>query len=224
MNEISLKDIEVRPLRGRVLTSSLRLQMTDLSEVSQVETSERSVICRNNHVQLFELGQVARFRHLLLALLCALGISVVNLSTVTAQPHNGEVYKNLIQNFFTETEPSNTKIDERYEAWIPKYQIDSSRNETVRIGGPDISYNKLKNKQFTRMVQVSVEIKDSVQRSEVLVYSDTLSIQELKEVQKGSPPDFRSELPTTYSKTLRPLAIVTASIAGVISLFYIRSR
>jgi hypothetical protein len=145
--------------------------------------------------------------HFLLVLLCGLIALVATSPMATAQSHNGEIIDNLIKDFSSENQLSKIKSDPH-----------------IKIGSPDISYNKLKNKQFTRSIEVSVEIKDSVRRSEVLAYSDTLSLRQLKQIQKASPKDLRAELPTTYARTLRPLAIVTASIAGVISLFYIRSR
>ena len=143
-----------------------------------------------------------------------------------AQISNEAAYRQLLSQFFEkEVGPINSFEGTFVGDWVPKVIFDPSKSSTkVIMGELEINYERIEAQQFKREVIIPMNIQDSTFRSEMLTYTDSLSIEQIREIRKASTAPFKGDAPGRLATLVRPITFVIGSIAGLISLFYIRSR
>jgi hypothetical protein len=142
-----------------------------------------------------------------------------------SQMDNELAYQSLLRDFIQKNPaPVLTWEGEWPDSWRPTFQQDSLATQKITTGELIISYHRLKKATFRREIELPLSIQDSVFRSEILSFSDTLSLDQIREIRKKSPSAFKGDAPGRLATIVRPIIFVTASVAAVVSLFYIRSR
>ena len=150
---------------------------------------------------------------------------VLNLS-IHAQsiPHNGEIYQNLISQYLSTHDVIYKSVGGRpIEKYLPSISLDSSSTAILQIGRPDLQYKKTDNKQYERYISLNLIHQEGSMQSEVVEYRDTLSGKDLRQVIRTSPALLKGDDPTTLSRWVKPITLISGSIAVVVALFYIRS-
>ncbi|MEO1215884.1 MAG: hypothetical protein AAFY45_20275 [Bacteroidota bacterium] len=138
-----------------------------------------------------------------------------------AQKNNAEIYRDLLKEIELLHPQSFKSIEGRYfKDYLPELMVDSSEQDVLQINGFSIVYNPLGKGSYLRDIQIPINIAG---KDENLVYQDTLSGNTLRKVIKKSPEVFKGEDPTTFSRWLKPAAMISASVLGIIGLFFIRS-
>lgn len=143
---------------------------------------------------------------------------------LNAQNHNGHLYQTLLSDFVKESGLVKEWRENMPTGFLPSASVDSSSQKVVRIGEPDIRYEKAGKKRFVRSIRLSLQIQDSSSHFRSLSYQDTLALTQLKMVYKSSPAALRGDKPTAWAKWGAPATLIGLSVGGVISLFYLRSQ
>ncbi len=139
----------------------------------------------------------------------------------SAQQHNGEIYRTLLQEIESLHPQSFKSIEGRYfKDYLPKLMVDSTEQDVLQINGFSILYNPLGKGSYLRDIQIPINISGQERN---LVYQDTLSGKTLRKIIRKSPEVFRGEDPTTFSRWIKPAAMISGSVLGIIGLFFIRS-
>jgi hypothetical protein len=143
-----------------------------------------------------------------------------------SQISNEAAYRQLLSQFFEKDLGTINSFEGTFVGdWVPKIVFDPSKSSTkVIMGELEIVYERIEDQQFKREVIIPMNIQDSTFRSEMLTYTDSLSITQIREIRKGSASPFKGDAPGRMATLVRPVTFVIGSIAGLISLFYIRSR
>lgn len=142
----------------------------------------------------------------------------------SAQLHNGECYRRLVADYFEKNGSNYQQLSGDFlKDWMPPYTIDTS-GSSLFMAPPEITYAGIGKKQYCRSLKVFLNLQDSVMRSEVLTFSDTLSLKQVKAVRRASPKTLKGDTPGFSAKIARPMVIVASSIALIVALFYIRSQ
>lgn len=150
-----------------------------------------------------------------------LGISGV----VHAQPHNGEVYRQLMRGFFDEQGNQFLQVNgSPVEAYTPPYVLDSTTSRQLIVSQASVSYERLGPKRYLRQLSLRLTLQDSSLQAFPLTYTDTLSKSQLKQAFRASPYALQGDMPTPEARWILPAALITASVGGFISLFFLRSR
>lgn len=98
--------------------------------------------------------------------------------------------------------------------------VDSTEQDVLQINGFSILYNPLGKGSYLRDIQIPINISGQERN---LVYQDTLSGKTLRKIIRKSPEVFKGEDPTTFSRWIKPAAMISGSVLGIIGLFFIRS-
>ena len=93
----------------------------------------------------------------------------------------------------------------------------------LRIGVPQVNYENLQGPYFAREITTDLTFVDSTDHLSTVTWRDTLHKRDIAASRKGSPPELKGTDPRWTAKILWPAAMITGGIAGIISLFYIRS-
>ncbi|MEM7367821.1 MAG: hypothetical protein AAF587_04425 [Bacteroidota bacterium] len=142
-----------------------------------------------------------------------------------AQPHNGEVYQQLLQTYLSEHPGPYSQVEgQQIDNFVPSIQLDSSSSARLTIGFAEILYRPTDKNQLLRRLELSIQVEDSVLRSETLSFQDTLTPKAIHQIYHQSPKPLRGENPTRRAKWGMPMAMIVGSIGGMITLFYFRSR
>jgi hypothetical protein len=91
------------------------------------------------------------------------------------------------------------------------------------IEEPEVSFKRVAAKKYLRTVSTTVTYKDSTEQSFSLVLEDSIAAANLKAVRKSKYIELRGRDPRWVTNYLLPALIIGTGIAGIISLFYIRS-
>jgi hypothetical protein len=91
------------------------------------------------------------------------------------------------------------------------------------IEPPTVEFTRLGKGMWERSVATIVNYQDSMEHSYSLAFKDTLTAKEIKVVRKTRYPELRGKNPRFTSKYLGPALLIGTAIAGIISLFYLRS-
>ncbi len=141
-----------------------------------------------------------------------------------AQPHNGEVYRQLMDQYFQENALPFGSIEGSYpERYFSQVSPDSSADAVLQIAPAIVRYKQLADSLHVRTVDITVVRKDSTSETFTYRYADTLSNVNLRRVIRKSPDDLRGDNPLPGAKWIRPIALISLSITGLISLFFLRS-
>lgn len=142
-----------------------------------------------------------------------------------SQEDNQAAYQKLIIEFAEQLQaPIQSWEGSWPDDWRPDFRQDSAAQMTIMQGETEVSYERISKDTFQREIVVPLSIQDSTFRSEMLVFSDTLSLRTIREIRKRSAAPFRGDAPGRLATILRPVLFITVSVAALISLFYIRSR
>ena len=108
--------------------------------------------------------------------------------------------------------------------WTPLFTKDTTSQRQLQLANLEVVYEVVDKQLFQRNLSLYLTIQDSMVRSYPLSFMDTLNLSQLKTVRRASPGGLKGDMPTTGARIIKPLVAVLASFAGVISLFYLRSR
>ena len=140
---------------------------------------------------------------------------------VQAQQNNAEIYRDLLKEIEFLHPQSFKTIEGRYfKDYLPELMVDSTQEDVLQINGFSILYNPLGKGRYLRDIQIPINIAG---KDENLAYQDTLSGKNLRKLIRKSPEVFKGEDPTTFSRWIKPAAMISASVLGIIGLFFIRS-
>ena len=159
------------------------------------------------------------FVRMILIVLHLLGIAL------QAQPHNGIIYQQLLTDYLEQQGDRFQHIDgPQIESFTPAFVLDSTASTRLSLGFPEVNYTQFDAGKIIRKVALSVQREDSVLRSEMLSYQDTLDQKIVRKIFKESPKSLRGENPSVRARWLLPTLLLGGSIGGIVSLFYVRSR
>lgn len=96
-------------------------------------------------------------------------------------------------------------------------------NCALRIDDPEVEYLALKPDKIVRKISSLLTLKDTSEVSYPVLYQDTILRKELSAVRQKQDPALRGTDPRWAGKYLLPLGLIGTGIAGIISLFYLRS-
>lgn len=111
-------------------------------------------------------------------------------------------------------------LEEDYRAYKSIQTGDSTR---LTIEEPSITYTKLEDSRFERRIAIDLVYEDSAEIRVPLLMTDTLRRQDISASRKVEPRSLRGQDPRFSRKFLYPAIGIGGGIAGIISLFYIRS-
>lgn len=100
---------------------------------------------------------------------------------------------------------------------------ESSANCNLQVGPPRISWRKVGKRSYSREIEATILYTDSIGGEFLAVKSDTLAGRDIRKVRKSDLPELRGDDPRIVSKYIGPAALIGTLIAGIISLFYLRS-
>jgi len=144
---------------------------------------------------------------------------------IFAQMDNEQAYKKLLNDFVqVHDSPIQSWEGAWPDSWRPTFKKDSLADQKITFGEVDITYKRLEKDRFKREIAIPLSIQDTAFRSEILTFSDTLSLDQIRAIRKKSSPPFKGDAPGRLATTFRPIIFVIASIAALVSLFYLRSR
>lgn len=91
------------------------------------------------------------------------------------------------------------------------------------IDAPRIEFEKIGKGSYQRTVEATLNFQDSTEHGFQMIARDTLSRNHLAMVRKSRESALRGEDPRWTRKYLAPAVLIGTGIAGIISLFYLRS-
>lgn len=94
---------------------------------------------------------------------------------------------------------------------------------SLRIDPPQVSFEKIDREKYTREVLVDVVFIDSTEQLRSLVWRDTIGRRDIGKVRRTKYPELKGTDPRWAARFLAPGIMLGAGIAGILSLFYIRS-
>lgn len=141
---------------------------------------------------------------------------------VLAQTNNGELYRQLWINHL-DTAHYQRISGQVLDMYFPDYEPDTNSQKRLVVLNPQVQYELLADKRIKRSLEVPYNVRDSVSQSLRLLAQDTLSQEAFKRIHRQSRDVLRGESPTIAARWIRPVALLTLSVAGILSLFYIRS-
>jgi len=97
-------------------------------------------------------------------------------------------------------------------------------NDSIVINPPTVSYYRLDDGKFARDVEVEITLDALKGEIQNLIYEDTLKRADLRKVRKTKHASLKGEHPGTFRKYILPAVSLSAGVAAIASLFYIRSR
>lgn len=106
---------------------------------------------------------------------------------------------------------------------VAHFSRPSAAGVGLMIESPAVTFTRMGRDSFRRVIEVVITFQDSLEHSFSLVYSDTLSRKSLKQVRNTRYPELKGSNPLPTSKYLAPALLIGTAIAGIISLFYLRS-
>ncbi|GEM_PF-2273925 len=154
-------------------------------------------------------------------------IFLMDISTysLAAQVPNGAIYEELIDTYFSEHGNRYQQVQgQPIKNWMPEYELDSLSLKRLMISPVIVKYERLGKKSYVRMISVRLSVQDSVVTSSNPTYRDTLDKKSFKKIFRESPHEFRADNPSILSKWIIPSALISGSVAGVVALFFVRSR
>jgi hypothetical protein len=141
-----------------------------------------------------------------------------------AQPHNGEVFRQLMEQHFQENPQPFGEIQGEYPArYFPAVQPDTASKAVLIIAPLDVQYESLPDRMFARALSLNLQRKEAGTQSFSYSYVDTLSSVNLRQVIKKSPAPLRGDDPRVVARWVRPIGLISLSVAGLVMLFFIRS-
>lgn len=143
--------------------------------------------------------------------------------SLSAQLSNAEVYRTLWQNHLTEQTHYSKISGQILTDLFPKYQSDSTSAFKLQVLKPEVNYAQLADKRIMRTIEIPYNVKDSLIESFRLRYVDTLQRESFNQIHRESRESLRGESPTFVARWLRPVGILSLSVGGILSLFYVRS-
>lgn len=93
----------------------------------------------------------------------------------------------------------------------------------LNIDPPVVTFKSMGKNQFQRKIAAVLTYQDSTEHVYALTYCDTLAGNQIGKVRKSKLSELRGTDPRWTSKFLFPGTMIGIGIAGIISLFYIRS-
>lgn len=100
---------------------------------------------------------------------------------------------------------------------------DATANCNLQVGPPRINWRKLGHGRYLREMEVTILYTDSNGGEFLAAATDTVPRRDIRQLRKSKVPELRGENPRFVSKYLGPAALIGILIAGIISLFYLRS-
>lgn len=145
-------------------------------------------------------------------------------NSAKAQKTNELCFEELVANFLVSDPRKYSGVKGFRTAGLAS-QLDSVADAPfyLRIDPPLVNYENLKGPYFAREVSADVVFVDSTDHLSTLTWRDTLHRRDLSAVRKTDHPVLKGTDPRWRSKVLAPAVLIGAGIAGIISLFYIRS-
>ena len=141
-----------------------------------------------------------------------------------AQPHNGELFRQLMEQHFQESTAPFGKIGGEYPArYFPYVRPDTSSKAVLQIAPLSVEYERLPDGRFVRALGLNLLLREEKTQSFSYSYADTLSSVNLRRLIKQSPAPLRGDSPTTGAHWVRPIALIGLSVTGLVMLFFIRS-
>lgn len=141
-----------------------------------------------------------------------------------AQSHNGEIFRQLMEQHFQENSQTFGEIQGEYPArYFPAVAVDTASEAVLIIAPLDIEYELLPGQLFVRSLSLNLRHKSAVTQSFSYSYVDTLSSVNLRQVIKKSPGSLRGDNPRIGARWVRPIALISLSVVGLVMLFFIRS-
>ncbi|RMG23621.1 MAG: hypothetical protein D6730_14135 [Bacteroidetes bacterium] len=140
------------------------------------------------------------------------------------QPHNGEIYRQLVQNYFSAHGNHFLRVQGQPLAeFMPPYTIDSLAGSSLIVGLPTVKYGRVGKRHFSRTLGLSLSLQDSSVRPMYVSYTDTLEKKVLLRLYRQSPDQLKGDKPTAMARWIFPLALISGSVGGVLALFFVRS-
>ena len=100
---------------------------------------------------------------------------------------------------------------------------DSTVNCNLQVGPPRINWRKVGKRTYLREVEATILYTDSIGGEFLAVRSDTVPARDIRKLRKSDLSELRGDDPRIVSKYIAPALLIGTLIAGIISLFYLRS-
>ncbi len=147
-------------------------------------------------------------------------------SEITAQQHNGEIFSDLLQDHLLHIDTSLKEVKGNWAVdYLPGISFDTLSGIGLQLGDPIISYKKIssKSRHYQRLLSFSSTLSTKPPETQMITFTDTLELNEIKEVIKKSPKELKGDKPTIMSKWIRPALLISLSTTVIIALFFVRS-
>ena len=138
-----------------------------------------------------------------------------------SQPkNNAQMQQTLIQEYLKQSPFCFKPIKNQGETFNPRC---SDTLHTLSISAPDIQYQKTARHSYLRTLTQPLEIQtpDTLMR-EALVFQDSLTATELRQVRKSSPKPMKGENPFPTARYIRPALWASGTFLLALGLFYWR--
>lgn len=149
-------------------------------------------------------------------------VALLWLGELPAQPTAVDLYQQLLQPYLTKAPPIQ-RIKGQPD-FFPSVVLDSSSRVQLQVLPPEMRYRELTDGRIERTLSLSLTEQDSVLRPVSLRQTDTLNRNVFRQYFRQSPDILRGDDPTLRAKWIRPIALISLSVATFVALFYVRSR
>lgn len=144
--------------------------------------------------------------------------------SANAQKINGLVFEDLVlQKVRERALPLDSVTGFTTERLLAELACTTGAKRKLVVDPPEVRYTRIDSGGYERRIATMVSFVDSSEVGYELTHIDTLSKSGLRIVRKGSVLELRGEDPRWGVRYLLPIAIIGTGIAGIISLFYLRS-
>lgn len=152
------------------------------------------------------------------------GLYLLFIANSSAQQSHTEVVKSLYSRLAAQVPEASSVVIDSVAGLSTGITLNEEK-PAARIDYPEVSYQKIADKKYTRSIRINYQLSDSSgTRGSSVVASDTMDIRILRKMRREAPADLRGGPISSTGKILRPLAVVAGSIGAVLLLFRLRTR
>lgn len=151
----------------------------------------------------------------------------ISINFANSQIPNNLAFEALFRQFLDMDQGNYADVKGYYYSSLEQYiHRDSSAKKFLHISEPDVQYHKVGKGKFNRTIAVDFSYTDSIPEEGKLFHmeqSDTLTRSQVKLSRDIEEKSLRGNAPFFLTKFIVPAVGTLAGIAGIISLFYVRS-
>jgi len=164
-----------------------------------------------------------KIRHFLLLIFSILGLNF-SFFSAKSQKSNELVFDSLVVDFLRQHPYRLDSLEGFFtEDLQQKIPLENDGAYRLNVEAPEIGFVKVQGKKYQRKISTVLTFTDSTEQAFSISYQDTIDRSMIRPLRKSKHLELRGRDPRWATNYLLPSLIIGTGIAGIISLFYIRS-